>query len=108
MLDKSCPNPATSAPVAARPPQPDRVSLSKYGDSNGVVDVTRLTCGHIADAPDEEAELLLAWYIGSSKGPATRRAFDMARLRSASQNIVAYCRAHRGDNLVKSIDLMSK
>jgi hypothetical protein len=108
MLDKACPNPATSPPVAVQPPQPGRVSLAKYSDPNGVIDVARLTCGHIADAPDEETGLLVAWYSGSSNGPARRRPFDIGRLRSATQNIIAYCRTHRGENLVKSIDLMAK
>src|SRR5580658_614579 len=39
MLDKACPNPATSPPIVAQPPQPGRVPMAKYSDANGVIDV---------------------------------------------------------------------
>ncbi len=106
-LDKACPNPATSPPAAAQTQQP-RASLSKFADANGTIDVTRLTCADLADTSDEEADLLLAWYGYPSNGPTKRRFFNLARLRSAMHSVVAYCKTHRDQNLVKAMELMSK
>ena len=106
-LDKACPNPATSPPAAAQT-QPPRASLSKFADANGTIDVTRLTCADLADTSDEEADLLLAWYGYPSNGPAKRRFFNMAHLRSAMHGVVDYCKTHRDQNLVRVMDLMSK
>jgi hypothetical protein len=107
-LDKACPNPATSPPAAAQMQQQPRPSLSKFADANGTIDVTRLTCGDLADTSDEEAGLLLAWYGSSSNGPAKRRIFNMTRLRAAIHSVVAYCKSRREQNLVKVMDVMLK
>ncbi len=107
VLAKACPNPATSPSAAAQTPPP-RASLSKFADANGTIDVTRLTCADLADTSDEEADLLLAWYGYSSSGSAKKRFFNMARLRSAMHGVVAYCKTHRDQNLVKVMDLMLK
>jgi hypothetical protein len=108
-LDKACPNPATSAAAPARA-LPPRVSLSAFADANGSIDITRLSCGHLADASDEEAGLLLAWYSRAATGPAKTgnvnkpRNFNLARLRFAIRNVVDYCKTHREQNLVQAMD----
>jgi hypothetical protein len=103
-LEKACPNPATSAPQTKQP----GMSLSKYADANGTIDVARLSCGHLADTSDQEADLLLAWYSSASGGTAKKRVFNMARLRTAMQSVIGYCKTHREQSLVKVMDLMLK
>jgi HdeA/HdeB family len=102
-LDKACPNPATSPPAVVLPQQP-YVSLSNAADANGAIDVTRLTCGNLADTSDEEASLLLAWYGYAPGGVTNGRIFNMARLRSAIHTVVDYCKTHRDQNLVKAME----
>jgi len=110
-LNKACPNPASSpaAPARALPP---RLSLSAFADANGTIDIARLSCGHLADASDEEAGLLLAWYSRAASGAAKTanankpRQFNLARLRFAIRNVVDYCKLHREQNLVQAMDLL--
>jgi hypothetical protein len=89
--------PAGAAPVPARPPS---MSLSRYADANGNIELDRLTCGHLNDASAEDTELVLAWYSGSVK----RRAINIARLRYEIRNVVDYCKANRDQSLVKVMD----
>jgi hypothetical protein len=105
-LDKACPNPATTAAQTQQP----RSSLAQFADANGTIDIAGLTCASVADASESESALLLAWYSGATnRGPAKRRAFSFARLRTTIQDAVAYCREHREQNLVSVMDgLMSK
>ena len=93
--------PAAAAPVPARPPS---VSLSRYADANGNIQIDHLTCGHLDDASAEDIDLLLAWYNGSAK----RRAINLAKLRYEIRNVVDYCRANRDHSLVKVMELMLK
>ena len=106
ILDKTCPNPGV-APPAAPQSQQSSLPLLKSADANGVLDITGLSCGQVADAADWEADFLLAWY-GGSLAPAKNRKFNMPRLRSAIQNVVAFCKVHRDSNLVKVMDSMLK
>ena len=41
-----------------------QVSLSAYADSDGYVDVQKLTCAQLAGTFQEDADLLAAWYSG--------------------------------------------
>jgi hypothetical protein len=106
ILDKTCPNPGVAPPTAPQLQQ-SSVPLLKSADANGVLDVAGLSCGQVADAADWEADLLLAWY-GGSLAPAKNRRFNMPRLRSAIQNVVAFCKVHRDAKLVKVMDSMLK
>jgi len=105
-LDKACPNPATSAAQTQQP----RSSLSQFADANGTIDIAGLTCASLADASESETALLLAWYSGTvDRARSKRRTFNLARLRTTIQDIVAYCGDHREQNLVKVMDeLMPK
>jgi HdeA/HdeB family len=105
-LDKACPNPATTAAQTQQP----RSALSQFADANGTIDIAGLTCASVADASESESALLLAWYSGAAnRAPAKRRAFNLARLRTAIQDVVIYCKAHPELNLVRVMDeLMSK
>ena len=78
-LTPQCPNAPVAAPASderrSPPPTPQlpAVSLAKYADANGNLDVHRLTCGHLADTSADEAEVLLAWYSGWYNGSTKKR-----------------------------------
>jgi hypothetical protein len=124
MLDKECPNvpvynpqaqgmpagpvPGAPAPVQAQGPQAPRVSLARYADANGNIDVRTLTCGHLNDASPEEANLLLTWYSGWYNASSKGHSINLARLRTGVRSVADYCRANPDKALVKVMELMLK
>jgi hypothetical protein len=117
-LSKACPNKAVApapgeaqqAPQGPSGPQPQvpYVSLSKYADANGNIDVQRLSCAHLDEASPAETELLLAWYSGRYNGGAKGRGINLARLRYAMRSVVDYCNANPEKGLAQVIELMLK
>lgn len=97
-----------AAPAGAEQAQQPFTSLSRYVDANGNLEVSRLSCGHLADTSAQEAEMLLTWYAGSLDASAKKRVFNMAHLRYATRTLIAYCKANREQNLVKAMNLILK
>jgi len=95
-----------TAPSAAAP-QPQS-SLARYADANGNLNVRQLTCGHLDDTSAEEAELFLSWYSGWYSGVAKNRGINLARIRYAIRNVVAYCKGDRNKRLTDVMDQMLK
>ena len=95
-----------TAPSAAAP-QPQSF-LARYADANGNLDVRQLTCGHLDDTSAEEAELFLAWYSGWYSGVAKNRGINLARIRYAIRNVVAYCKGDRNKRLTDVMEQMLK
>lgn len=131
IIAKACPNatvdvPAGAAPAAPlvttplqqsqrpqtpQPPPAPQMSLSRYADANGSIDVDRLTCAQLNDASNDEAEVLLAWYSGLYSGLAKKRtanAINIARLHYVMRNVVDYCRTNRDKKLTQVLELMLK
>jgi hypothetical protein len=113
-LEQSCtglraqaPVPAPASATRGQTPNPP-AGLARYADANGNIDVARLTCGHVAEATNEEAELLLAWHSGLSKKPAAGHLINMARLRYAARNLLEHCRANREQSLSAAIDAFAR
>jgi hypothetical protein len=106
-LEEACRNyvPPAAPADAGQPQQPS--TLSKYADASGNLEVSRLACGHLADASPAEAEMLLTWYAGSLTA-ARKRILNIAHLRTAMRSVIDYCRANRDKSLVKTMDLMLK
>jgi hypothetical protein len=102
----------SSAPSGApRPavPAPQAPSfLARYADANGNIDVRQLTCGHLAEASAEEAQLVFAWYSGWYNGSAKGRGINLARVRYNIRNIVDYCKANRDKKLTDVMERMLK
>lgn len=123
LIAKACPNAAVAPPPGAEPstgvstapgtapsaaaPQPQSF-LARYADANGNLDVRQLTCGHLDDTSAEEAELFLAWYSGWYSGVAKNRGINLARIRYAIRNVVAYCKGDRNKRLTDVMDQMLK
>lgn len=125
LLAKACPNaavaqpPATASPGAAssqpqpqpQPPAPalpPRTLLERYGDANGNIDIRQFSCGHLDDAPPEEAELLLAWYSGWYSGVDKKRGVNLPQVRYAINNVINYCKANRGKRLADVMESFLK
>jgi hypothetical protein len=104
ILTMTCPaqEAVASAPAAAA------ISLGRYGDGNGNIDVEKLNCEQIAGAAPEEAELLLAWYGGWYNGAAKKRGINLTRVRYAIRNVIDYCKGNRDKKLVRVMELMLK
>jgi len=127
MITKACPNAVVAPPPDAEPstgistgvstapgtapsaaaPQPQSF-LARYADANGNLDVRQLTCGHLDDTSAEEAELFLAWYSGWYSGVAKNRGINLARIRYAIRNVVAYCKGDRNKRLTDVMEQMLK
>jgi len=101
----AAPPPGTAAPPAAAARVPQQLpSLAKFADANGNIDVSRLSCGHLADASAEDAALLLAWYSGAFGRTAKARTVNLARLRYESRGLIDYCKVNRSESLTKAMD----
>ena len=123
MIAKACPNAAVAPPPGPAPnaapstglstapsaaaPQPQSF-LARYADANGNLDVRQLTCGHLDDTSAEEAELFLAWYSGWYSGVAKSHGINLARIRYAIRNVVAYCKGDRNKRLTDVMEQMLK
>jgi hypothetical protein len=114
-LEQSCSAVPAQAPPAAAPGQPPNppagnapAGLVRYADANGNINVARLTCGHVAEATTEEAELLLAWYSGSSRKAAASHLINVARLRYAARNLLEHCKGNRDQNLMTAMETVAR
>jgi hypothetical protein len=111
MLDERCPaapepppGPAALQPAAP----PPRVRLDSLVTASGVIDAARLSCGELADASREEAQVFLAWYSGWYAGTAKKRGLNPARTLNAIQGVMDYCKANRDKKIVQVMELMLK
>jgi hypothetical protein len=111
-LEQECRNYVPPAAPAGAPPaaeqssaQQSLVPLSRYADANGNLEVSRLACGHLADASTQDAEMLLTWYAGSLAA-TKKRVLNLAHLRTAMRGVIDYCRANRERSLVRTMDQM--
>jgi HdeA/HdeB family len=111
-LNTACPNAVVRAPAAEQGPaaQPTApgIPLSRLADANGNIDIQRLTCSHLADAPPGDTDVLLAWYSGWYNGVAKRRGINLARVRYAMRSVTDYCKANREKTLLQVMELMLK
>jgi hypothetical protein len=99
-------SPPGTVPRAPAPAQQAPSNLARYADANGNIDVRQLTCGHLADASPDEAQLLLAWYSGWHNGSAKGRGINLARVRYNIRSAVDYCRVNREKRLTEVMERM--
>ena len=104
-LDRRCPAVAAAAPQPGAPPQ---VALSKLVDTNGDIDMQKLTCGQLADTYQEDAEFLLTWYSGWSNGLAKLHTMNLSRVKDATHNVIVYCKANKDRLITQAIDAIVK
>ena len=86
----------------------DAISLKKYVDANGFLDVQALTCAQLADTYQEDADALTAWYSGWYNGLAKKHYFDYTKGKEAEHEVIVYCKAHRDKKIIEAIAVIFK
>ena len=84
------------------------VPLSSYADSDGWIDVQKLTCGQLAGTYQEDADLLSTWYSGWYNGLAKKHMFNVKRAKDLTHEIIVYCKANQQKKVIQAIDVVFK
>ena len=85
-----------------------QVELSKYADTNGYIDVQKLTCNQLANTFQEDADFLGIWYSGWYNGLAKKHAINVPRVKQNIHNVIVYCKANRDKRIIQAIDIVLK
>jgi hypothetical protein len=92
---------ACSSAVAQTP-------LSAYADSNGFIDVQKLTCAQLAGTFQEDADYLTVWYSGWYNGLAKKHMMQVGRAKSLEHEVIVHCKANPGKKVIEAIDMVFK
>ena len=97
LLEQQCPSVSVSAPdpAPAPPESAPKVELSRFADGKGNIDFQKLTCGQLANAPPQDADILGALSIGWHNGVAKRNTINVARAQDFIRDLAVHCRANR-------------
>ncbi len=108
LLERQCPSvsAAVPAPASAPPESAPKVELSRYADPKGNIDFQKLTCGQLANAPPQDADVLGALSIGWHNGVAKRNAIHVARVQDFIRDLAVHCRANKDQRVTQAIDLI--
>jgi len=85
-----------------------QVELKNYADSNGYIDVQRLTCAQLAGTYQEDADFLGVWYSGWYNGLAKKHAINVPRTKAGIHDVIVYCKANPGKKVIEAIDVILK
>ena len=85
-----------------------QVDLSTYADSDGYVDVQKLTCAQLANTFQEDADYLTVWYSGWYNGLAKKYMMHVDRAKSLEHQIIVHCKANPGKKVIEAIDVVFK
>lgn len=100
-LEQQCP--ANLVPAAQT-----AVDVAKYADAKGDINALTLTCGQLADASQEDAEFLGAWYVGWYSGQTKKTAINVASAKAAMPGLIVYCKANKDRTVATAIDAVLK
>ena len=92
---------ACSSAVAQTP-------LSAYADSNGFIDVQKLTCAQLAGTYQEDADALTAWYSGWYNGLAKKHHMDLRKGKVVEHEVIQYCKANPDKLIIDAIAVVFK
>jgi hypothetical protein len=92
---------ACSSAVAQTP-------LSAYADSNGFIDVQKLTCAQLANTFQEDADYLTVWYSGWYNGLGKKHMMQVDRAKSLEHEVIVHCKANPGKKVIEAIDVVFK
>ena len=84
------------------------VPLSSYADTDGWIDVQKLTCGQLAGTYQEDADMLSTWYSGWYNGLAKKHMFNVKRAKDLTHEIIVYCKANQQRKVIQAIDVVFK
>ena len=85
-----------------------QVELTTYADSDGYIDVQKLTCGQLANTFQEDADFLGVWYSGWYNGLAKKHAINVPRVKEGIHNVIVYCKANKDKRIIQAIDVILK
>ena len=83
-----------------------QVELKSYADSNGYLNVQKLTCAQLAGTFQEDANLLTTWYSGWYNGLGKKHFINIARAKEAEHEIIVYCKSNPRVTVIKAIALV--
>ena len=84
------------------------VPLSTYADADGMIDVQKLTCGHLAGTYQEDADALAMWYSGWYNGLAKKHFFNLPRAKEGLHQVIVYCKANPDKKVIQAIAVVLK
>jgi len=87
---------------------PAQVELSKYADSQGYLDVQKLTCAQLLNTYQEDADFLGVWYSGWYNGLAKKHAINIPRVKATIHEVIVHCRANKNKRIIQAIDAVLK
>jgi hypothetical protein len=83
-----------------------QVELKNYADSNGYVDVQKLTCAQLANTFQEDADYLTVWYSGWYNGLAKKHLMQVDRAKTLEHRLIVHCKANPGKKVIEAIDVV--
>ena len=90
--------------TGAAPESAPKVELSRYADAKGNIDFQKLTCGQLASAPPQDADVLGALYIGWHNGLAKKNAINVMRIKDVIRDLAVHCRANKDQRVAQAIE----
>jgi hypothetical protein len=94
------------AAIALAGPACAQVELKTYADSDGYLDVQKLTCAQLANTFQEDADHLTAWYSGWYNGLGKKHFMVVDRAKSLEHEIIVHCKANPGKKVIEAIDVV--
>ena len=85
-----------------------QVELKTYMDEKGYLNVRALTCAQLANAFQEDADFLGAWYSGWWNGHLKRHSINITRTKEGIHEVVVYCKANPDVKVVDAVDAYMK
>ncbi|QDW37971.1 hypothetical protein FFI89_012900 [Bradyrhizobium sp. KBS0727] len=82
--------------------------LSAYVDSNGFIDVQKLTCAQLAGTYQEDADALTSWYSGWYNGLAKKHYLDLRKGKVVEHEVIEYCKANPDKLIIEAIAVVFK
>jgi hypothetical protein len=80
-----------------------QVELKTYADSDGYLDVQKLTCAQLANTFQEDADYLAAWYSGWYDGLGKKHLMLVDRAKSLEHQIIVHCKANPDKKVIEAI-----
>lgn len=85
-----------------------QTDLSTYADTNGYLDVQKLTCAQLAGTWQQDADMLTTWYSGWYNGLARRHLLNIKRGKELEHEVIVYCKANPDKKMIEAIAVVFK
>jgi hypothetical protein len=94
--------------IALAEPAYSQVELKAYADSDGYIDVQKLTCAQLANTFQEDADYLTVWYSGWYNGLGKKHMMLVDRAKSLEHQVIVHCKANPDKKVIEAIDVVFK